>query len=156
MFLLNVIKNLNKSEIPYAIVGGFAMVLHGVVRGTVDLDFIMNLSAENFEKAEALLESMGLQSKLPLDAKMIFQFKDEYIKNRNLIAWSFYNPKIPHEVVDIILTEDLKKKKVTTINYAGIKIKVLAVDELIKMKKTSARPQDLMDVESLMGLKKIK
>ena len=40
VFLLKVASTLNKSQVPYAIVGGQAVALHGAVRGTIDIDLI--------------------------------------------------------------------------------------------------------------------
>jgi hypothetical protein len=40
MFILKVVKALNAYKVHYAVVGGYAVALHGAVRGTVDLDFL--------------------------------------------------------------------------------------------------------------------
>jgi len=102
----------NKNNISYAIVGGYAVALHGAPRGTIDIDFIINHIESTFIAVEAALRSMGLVPRLPVTAKEVFQFRQEYIKNRNLIAWSFYNPIDPIEIIDIIITEDLANYKV--------------------------------------------
>jgi hypothetical protein len=43
MFIIKVVESLERNKINYAVVGGYAVALHGVVRGTVDLDLIINL-----------------------------------------------------------------------------------------------------------------
>lgn len=149
MFILKIISALEVAKIRYAIVGGFAMVLHGAVRGTVDLDLLIELELDQFVGFEEVMLSLGFKARLPVDAKMIFQFRKDYIENRNLIAWSFYNPVLPHELVDVIITEDLKRKKIVRKSFAGHKICVIAISDLIKMKKKAGRPQDLADIESL-------
>jgi hypothetical protein len=40
MFLQNVIQSLEKYHIKYALVGGYAVALHGAIRGTVDIEDI--------------------------------------------------------------------------------------------------------------------
>ena len=62
------------------------------------------------------LQELGFEARLPVSGNEVFNFRKEYIKNKNLIAWSFYNPKEPSEIVDIIITHDLaklKKKKIS-------------------------------------------
>lgn len=95
---------------------------------------------------------MGFCPRLPITAKEIFNFRKEYIANRNLIAWSFYNPKNLSEVVDIIITHDLEKLSFIKINLSNLTVNVLSKKDLIKMKEKSGRPQDLLDVEALKKL----
>ncbi|MHB1948967.1 MAG: nucleotidyltransferase domain-containing protein [Gammaproteobacteria bacterium] len=141
-----------KYKIPYAIVGGYAVALLGATRGTVDVDFITRLEEQIFLKIEEAFKSLGFVSRLPVTAKEVFMFRQEYIEKRNLIAWSFYNPRNPLEIVDIIITENLDD--FTTVNRTldGQKIKVLSKADLIRMKKKSGRPQDLIDIEALEKL----
>ena len=105
-----------------------------------------------FMALEKALNSIGLQSRLPVTAKDVFQFREEYIENRNLIAWSFVNLKNPIEVVDIIITKNLADCSTIQKDFGNLKVKVLAKKDLIKMKRESGRPQDLLDVEALERL----
>jgi hypothetical protein len=143
-----------KEGLEYAIVGGWAVALHGAVRGTVDIDIILKLDKKSFLKAQILLGDLNLKSRLPVDAAQVFDFRTEYIKNRNLIAWSFVNLDKPSEVVDIIITHDLKKMEIHKVKTSGHTLAILGMDDLIKMKKESGRPQDLEDVIALQGIKK--
>lgn len=148
-FLEKVCKCLDMNGISYAIVGGYAVALHGAPRGTVDVDFIVGFEERVFIGVEAALKSIGLLPRLPVTAKDIFQFRQEYIENRNLIAWSFYNPKNPVEIVDIIITDNLDDYSVVEKKLASLRIKVLSKSDLIRMKKKSGRAQDLLDVQAL-------
>lgn len=149
ILLEKVCKCLSSNRIPYAIVGGYAVALHGALRGTIDIDFIIPFEEEIFVATEKALKSIGLQSRLPITAKEVFQFRKEYIEKRNLIAWSFYNPQNPMEIIDIIITENLDDCTVIEKKIASSKIKILSKKDLIMMKKKSGRPQDLLDVEAL-------
>lgn len=149
---MKVVSKLTSHDVKFAVVGGYAVALHGAVRGTVDLDLVLILNKENLMSAEKALNELGLQSLLPLKAADIFEYRTEYIKNRNLIAWSFVNPRDPSQVVDLIITFDLKKMSVVQKSIGGQKIPVLSKRDLIKMKKASGRPQDLEDVQALEDL----
>lgn len=152
MFLRRVVESLNKHKVRYTLVGGYAVSLHGAVRGTVDIDFVIQLDKKSFVAAEAALLEVGLKSRLPVVANEVFEYREEYMKNRNLIAWSFVNASNPAEVVDILINEDARKLESVTKNVAGIKINVVSIDDLIAMKKKSARPQDMEDIKALENL----
>lgn len=152
MFIHDLCKALEKAKIPYAIVGGYAVALHGVVRGTIDIDIVIDWSLKNLEKVEETLKEMGLISLIPVNSNNLFHFREEYIKNRHLISWNFYNPQNPANQVDIIINYDLKNAHAKTIATEGGKIKVLSKNDLITMKKASGRPQDLEDIIALENL----
>jgi hypothetical protein len=152
MFLLRVIEAFGKASVPYAVAGGYAVALHGAVRGTVDLDLVIRLRKADFQSAEKVLLGLGFKSRLPVTAADVFDFREEYRKNRNLVAWSFSNPTNPSEVVDIILTHDLARLKTKKMKVQKHVIHVLAFNDLIRMKRESGRPQDLEDIKALEAL----
>jgi hypothetical protein len=152
MFLEDLAKALKSAQVKYALVGGYAVAFQGAARGTLDVDITIALTKDSFEQAEKALKSIGLVSRLPVSATEVFHFRKEYISNRNLIAWSFYNPKSPSEILDIIITEDARKIKAERFYVNNTPLMVASKIDLIKMKKRSARPQDLLDVDALERL----
>ena len=152
MFLNDVITTLNQYKVQYRLVGGYAVTLHGAVRGTVDIDLVVSLDQESYCNVEKALNSIGLKSRLPLSAIEVFNYREEYIKNRNLIAWSFVNPENPLEIVDIIITENAKKMRSVIKTAGGIRIKIATIENLIEMKTKSGRKQDLEDIKALEKL----
>ncbi len=144
---------LNINGVRYAIVGGHAVALHGAVRGTVDYDFVINWNLKNLQKAEQALLKLGLVSRHPLSSIDIFNFKDEYVKNKNMIAWNFYDPTNPLSQVDIVITYDLKGRKIKNINFKNIKISIINIDDLISMKVKANREQDKEDVKALKKIR---
>ena len=149
MLLYELTDAFEKAHLKYAVIGGYALALHGLVRATVDIDFILSLTQKDFELAEKVLAQLGLQSRLPVRAQDIIKMRKEYIENRNLLAWSFVDYKNPARQVDILITKDLKRLRVQTISVAGRKINVATLAELLKMKMEAGRPQDLIDADLL-------
>ena len=149
MFLTRVIQALDENGVDYALVGGYAVALHGAVRGTLDIDLIIGMTEADFTRAEIALHSIGLQSRLPVAAKEVFQFRNEYIEKRNMLAWSFYNPERTSDVVDIIITQDLRKMETVKKSFGRFRIKVLGLKDLIRMKERTGRAQDEADVQAL-------
>jgi hypothetical protein len=149
MFLYEVTDLLQKERVAFAIVGGYGLALHGLVRATMDIDLLLHLKLRDFEKVEACFQSIGLQSRLPLRAKEIISMRQEYIERRNLIAWSFVDYNRPTRQVDVIIDKDLKDIKVELIVTAGRKLPVATLESLLEMKQSADRPQDRIDVERI-------
>ncbi len=152
MFIDKVIGALKKQRVSYALVGGYAVALHGAVRGTVDVDIVISLNKTQFIAAEKALKAIGLQPRLPVTASEIFDFREEYIKNKNLTAWSFYNKDNPLEIVDILVTEDLRAIKVVKKKVGHGYISVACIPDMIAMKKKAGRTQDKEDIKALEKL----
>lgn len=143
---------LQEARVRYAVVGGYAVALHGAVRGTVDIDLVVPWTERTLVRAEAALNGIGLVSALPVGAREVFAFRDEYVRNRNLIAWTFHNPDDPLEQVDIVINYDLTGKRTRRVELASGPVNVLSVADLIAMKRESSRPQDIEDIRALEQL----
>ncbi|TGL75687.1 DUF6036 family nucleotidyltransferase [Leptospira jelokensis] len=155
MFLKKIQDKLSKEGIPFAIVGGYAVAIHGVARGTFDLDVITEISEENFLKMESILGSIGLKSILPISATEIFRNLELYQREKNLIAWNFVNPERQRESLDIILTEDIRNCKIEQAKTDFASLPVISLEDLIRMKSKTNRAQDIEDVRALRKLKQI-
>lgn len=149
MFIFEVVDALEEAGVRFAVAGGYAVALHGATRGTLDVDIVLALSKENIAAAEKALVSIGLSSRLPIDAGEVFAFRKEYIERRNLIAWNFIDLNDPTRILDVVLTWDLKLAEVARLRAGGREVPVLSKSALIAMKRAAGRPQDLVDVEAL-------
>ena len=144
---------LDKAGVRYALVGGYAVALHGAPRGTFDIDVALRWTLEDLTRAEKALNGAGMVSRLPVSAQDIHNFRDEYIVNRNLVAWNFHNPDDPLEQVDIIIAYDLTGKRTESVQLPAGAVHILCIDDLIEMKRRSGRAQDLEDVAALERLR---
>lgn len=148
-FLEHVCRALGDAGVDYAVVGGQAVALHGVVRGTIDVDVALRWSSSMLSRAEAALRGIGLVSQLPLTAAEVFEHRDDYVADRNLAAWSFHDPSAPLRQVDIVIAYDLAGKRTERIELDDGTACVLAIGDLIDMKRRTGRAQDVADVEAL-------
>lgn len=152
MFLRSLIKALEKYKVRYAVVGGYAVALHGVVRGTVDIDLVIALNRRSFQQADKAMRSIHLLPRLPVEPDEVFSFREEYIQNRNMIAWTFVNPDNPLEMVNILITEDVGNIKTVTKKVYDFSLKLAAISDLIAIKKKAGRQQDIEDIKALKKL----
>ncbi len=128
---------LNAARVRYLVVGGVAVVLHGHLRTTVDLDLVIELEPENLRRALVALASLELQPIVP-------------------VVFSLWHPSKPTLKIDIFVSEpfdfDVVYERAVRVDLGQIEATVVALDDLIALKREAGRPQDLADVVSLTRL----
>lgn len=149
---------LNEAEARYIIVGGLAVVAHGYVRYTADIDIVLNLERENVIRAMNALEAIGYRPLVPVkgsdfaDADLRQSWQDE----KGMIVFQLMDPDRPDTRLDVFVKEPFdfedefaaaRMEKV-----ANVTAPVLRVETLLAMKRAVARPKDLIDVEELLKL----
>ena len=155
MFYEDVFRKLSDKKVKYVVVGGIAMVLHGVVRFTADLDLMVCLEEKNLLNFIFALDEIGYKPKLPVKSKDFADpVKRRLWKNeKNMQVFTFFHPKMPFRLIDVFVDEPIdydkvdEKKKV--VNVQGIKIPLVSMEHLKELKTISARPQDIADIKAL-------
>lgn len=156
-----ILSEFQKQKVHYTIVGGLALNLLGGSRGTADLDILVEMSNENLAKIVKILTAQGYRVKQPVDPMGIADPKtrNDWIKNKYMKAFNFYNEKELKEV-DIIIDSPVSFKSAFKtaehIHSGGLTLFVVSADNLIKMKKRANRDIDKIDIEQLERMKKIK
>lgn len=158
---LRVIDALNRHDVRYVIVGGFAAYLHGTRRLTIDLDLVVDLAPDAARNAIDALLSIGLSSRLPVEPH---QFADpahraQWVREKHMTLFTMFDPATPGFVVDLFAEspKDFEAlfASATTIELEGRSARICAIDDLIAMKLQAGRAQDLLDVESLREIKSL-
>lgn len=137
--LINLCRYLNDGDVKYMLIGGFAVILHGFVRGTKDIDLLIESSKENIHKLKKAM------AKLP--DKAVLQVNDDDVMKYQVV-------RVADEIVVDLMSnacgidyaEALKEVEYKIIE--GVKIPVVNKQILIKMKETF-RNSDKMDVDYL-------
>lgn len=155
MYYEDVFLKLNDSKVRYVVVGGVALVLHGVVRLTVDLDLMVEMTQDNLKKFISAVKELGYKPKPPVNAEEFIdpakrkKWKDE----KGMQVFSFYHPQMKNRFIDVFVNEPInyseveRDKKIMTAK--GIRIPVISRGHLKRLKSISGRPQDLADIEAL-------
>jgi predicted nucleotidyltransferase len=155
MFYEDVFKKLDERNIRYLVVGGFAVVFHGLVRLTVDLDLMVYLERENLLAFISAMKEIGFKPKIPINGA---EFADpvkrnEWIKEKNMKVFTFCNELDDSQMVDIFIYEPIDFQEASsrgiTIIRNGVKIPVVSLNDLIKLKELAGREQDIADVKAL-------
>lgn len=158
IFYEDVFLALNEAKTDYAVCGGMAVVLYGFPRLTVDLDLIVSLEKESLEKVYNILLKLNYKPKTPIKKEEFVEKEklEKLGKEKNMKVVSFFNLKDPLKVIDDCvnlpkISEIFKRKKF--IKVKNLKIPIVSIDNLIKMKKGSARAQDIINIENLEKIK---
>lgn len=135
------IELLNKHEVKYLVVGGYAVAFHGHPRYTKDLDVWVWLEEQNAEKIIDVLKDFGFAS---------LQFnREDFLNPDNVIQLG--QPPNRIDLLTGLSGVDFKdcydKKNVITIN--NLEVNIIDLDSLRRNKKASGRFQDLADLENL-------
>ncbi len=134
--LVRLCKYLNNEGAAYVIIGGFAMILHGYTRGTMDIDLLVDSTPSNVAKIKKAM------SKLPDNAAA--EITDTDVSNYQIV-------RIGDEfVVDLLAKAcgiDFKQAlpHIVSQTIDGINIPYIDAEMLLRMKKTP-RPKDQQDV----------
>lgn len=160
MFYEELFEKLNKSGVDYVVVGGVALVLHGVVRLTADLDLMVHLEEGNLSKFVNIMNELGYRPKVPVKAEEFINAKNRatWIKEKNMKVFSFFHPERPINLVDVLVEEpvdyNIIKSEAVKIISGSVSIPVVSVRNLIKLKEISGRPQDIADIAALKEIEK--
>lgn len=137
--LARICRSLNERGARYILIGGFAVVAHGLVRTTKDIDLLVDDSPENVSR---LKEALGI-----LADNAAAEISDEDIRNYEVV-------RVADEiVVDLIgracgLTYADAAADAESLEIEGVAIPVASIPTLIRTKKTP-RPGDAADREYL-------
>ena len=132
---------LNKNEVEYLIVGGYAVGIHGYPRYTGDLDIWINATRQNARKMVAVLAEFGFDS--------FGLTEEDFTKLGNVIQMGY-----PPFRIDILTTidgvrfKDCYKNKIVVL-HDEITLDVIGIEDLRRNKKVSGRLKDIDDLENL-------
>jgi hypothetical protein len=153
--LEKILAALANSGAAYLVVGGVAVVVHGHLRLTADLDLAIRLDRDNIMRVLSALESLDFQPRAPVAAR---DFADadrraEWIRDKNLVVFSLWSPRFPATEVDLFVRNpfdfDLAYARAHKADLGGTTVTVASLEDLIALKREVGRPRDLADVEEL-------
>jgi hypothetical protein len=154
----DIFRKLGEKEIEYVVVGGVALVLHGVVRLTGDLDLFVCLDEGNLLNFTAAMTELGYKPKVPVRAEDLAkkESRRQWQAEKGMRVFSFFHPDKPMQLVDVFIDEPIpysdagRGKKI--FEAADIRIPVVSIEHLKALKRISSRPQDLADIEALEAI----
>ncbi|HHA18767.1 MAG TPA: hypothetical protein ENK70_03585 [Methylophaga sp.] len=135
------IELLNKNDVKYLVVGGYALAFHGHPRFTKDIDFWVWVNKKNAEKIMQTLQDFGFSS---LDIN-----EGDFLSPGYVVQLGQ-----PPARIDLLTSvTGLEFEECYTlrahIDILGVKIDFIDLENFKKNKKAVGRHQDLADLENL-------
>lgn len=137
---------LNKFQVDYMVVGGYALAFHGEPRTTGDMDIWIACNSENAEKTVHVLDAFGM--------KALGFTKDDFLEP-GIITQIGYPPlriDILTEIDGITFEEAFQNRKY--FKHGKLEISFIGWNEFIKNKEAAGRKKDIQDVKRLKARKK--
>jgi hypothetical protein len=151
--------HLKAAHVRYLIADGLAVVTHGYVRFTADMDLMLAMDNANLAAAVHALGRMEYRPRAPVAIEQLLDAsaRQTWVREKNLKVFSLYSPRYPATEVDVFLElplnfEDAYSRAVEVDIGSGIPARMCGLDDLIEMKLRAGRPRDIEDVRQLRAL----
>jgi len=154
-----IFKALADANVDYVVVGGLAVILHGYLRATADLDLAIGLTPDNASRGMQSLASIGLRPRLPvtMEAFADADQRADWLNNRNMLVFPMWDPANPLRSVDVFINEPISfvllLGNAVIKDLDGVPVPVASIAHLIEMKRISGRPRDLDDIDKLQQIR---
>jgi hypothetical protein len=139
-----ILADLNRAGVRYVLIGGVALIRHGVVRATRDLDAVLAPGAENLERLRVLIVSWPATRP---DGSPVPQ--DWVAPGRTI------NLATPHGDLDLLaerssplsFAELLTRAEVRRVD--GVEAPICSLADLVALKRIADRERDRLDLRDL-------
>jgi predicted nucleotidyltransferase len=139
-----ILDDLNRAGVRYVLIGGIALIRHGVVRATRDVDVVLAPEPENIERLRALIVEWGATR--PDGSPM----SDDAVARGKTIHLA-----TPHGELDL-LAERLSPLSFAELSARsesrrvdGVEAPICSLADLVALKRIAGRERDLVDLHDL-------
>ncbi len=140
---------LERHGVDYVTIGGFALIAHGVVRATIDVDVIPAPDRSNRERLADALNDLGAKP----DGEPATRIDADLLgRNANMRF------QTDRGQVDVLAAEQYAERfgalreRAVRAGADGVTVTVVARDDLVALKAGSGRDRDLRDIGDLLSL----
>ena len=134
---------LEEAGVEYALIGGYALAAHGLVRFTEDIDVLVNPTVENSRRWIVALSRLpdGAARELAADPDVFAAQKSYAVRINDEITVDILPSAagVPWEVL---------REHIENVELEGVGVRVLSLEGLLKT-KIGARPKDQMDAAAI-------
>lgn len=142
-----IFESLNRQQVEYILIGGYAVILHGLPRTTQDIDLVLKMSEDNINRFRKALQ-------------VLYDDKDiEVITISELMKYAVIRYGTPDNFYIDVMSKIGEAADYHSIEYeektlGEVKIWIATAEALYKLKRDTIRPQDKSDAFFLKTLLK--
>lgn len=152
--LIPLLRRLAEEGIDFVVIGGVAVEIHGYARFTKDLDIVYATNAANLERLGKVLVELGARLRGFEDLPFV---PDVHTLRRTQMLTLV----TPLGSLDLLVDpegsaryEEMRERALT-VDLDGIEVRVVALEDLLSMKRAARRPQDVADVDALLTTQRV-
>jgi len=146
-----IFQTLDRHAVDYLTIGAWAVIAHGYVRATADIDFVAKIDEQNMERLAAALSELNARLRGVDADKLDIDPTDPQV----LISGASFTMDTDAGPLDFLndvpgaAAYDEMRSRARQANAGGTTVWVVGYEDLIRMKVASGREQDLLDVHQL-------
>lgn len=146
--LREVVAELDRMSVPYAVMGGLAVRVYGIPRATYDVDFTVSIPRQRLKELFQRVESLGFTVPEIYESGWV----DE-IAGMPLVKFRLYLQQ--HGIdIDVFLAESPFQEELISRRVAadveGTRFWLVSPEDLILLKLIASRPRDLADIGDVL------
>ncbi len=141
------LKAFNNQEVEYILVGGMAVILHGYVRTTGDMDVWVKKTSDNYKRIVKAFNEFRMP---------VFDMMEENFLSDKFDVWMFGVEPVKIELMTAVKGLDFEEafQKSVIHQEDDLPVRFLHINSLIDAKKAAGRYKDLDDISQLQKRKK--
>ncbi len=138
------LRDLNEAELRYVIVGGLAVIRHGAVRATKDVDAAIAMDGENLARLDKLVARWHATNPdgSPLRTTALTAGGVLPLRTPHCLVDFLSEQLLPAPFDDVLARADVKR-------IDGVEAPICSLADLVAMKRATGRGTDLLDLERL-------
>jgi hypothetical protein len=141
-----ILEDLNRAEVAYVLVGGIALIRHGVVRATRDIDAVFEPTEENVERI------LGLVAKWDATRPDGSPLVSEEVRPDRTIHLA-----TPHGDLDLLsekiagIPYERLRARADVKRVDGVSAPICSLADLVTLKRAAGRERDIADLADLQA-----
>jgi predicted nucleotidyltransferase len=137
-----VLTALTEGGVEFVVVGGIAVVAHGYVRATRDIDAVIAPSADNIRRARQVVSDLDAtrQDGTPLVERDLAVGRPWILRTK----YAYLDLLPDHDVPFALLRDRASVRRVD-----GVEVPICSLDHLVALKRAAGRTKDVLDLEML-------
>src|SRR5881296_1460102 len=156
-----IVAALNENQVRYLIVGGLAVVAHGYLRFTADVDLLLSVEPENLKRAVEALKTLGYRPRAPVDFDDFVDRskRQQWAQEKNMTVFSLFSDIHQATEIDLFLEPPIDfdaayGRALRQEVGPGTPATFCSLEDLIELKTLAGRPEDQEDIKKLQQLRK--
>jgi len=151
-----IVRALREADVRFLVAGGIAVIAHGYLRLTNDVDVVIQLTADNIKRAFHALAKLEYKPTIPVTPEQFADpaIREGWIRDKDMKVLQLWSDRHRETPIDILVSElpsfdeEYAEAMIKPL-YNTLEVPFVRLPTLIAMKEKANREQDRIDVEHL-------